>query len=254
MLEGLRGYVQLASGLTEATAARAREVAQALVAQGGVSGIPANASTMAVQIAGLAEDLVETAKSNRGVLGDLIRAEVERVVASVGVVTAADVEALRRRIADLESALADEAPSHPKGSGAAAPGPQPGPTPGPESGAARTAARATATKAGAPKHPRPATATTTRKSSPPVKKAPPVPSEQAAGRKTAATRPAAKKSAGKKSVAKKSAAQQVPARKASAKKAGPVRETATTSSASPAEVAAGTTARRAEDPQVGDGE
>ncbi len=118
MLEGLRGYVQLASGLTEATAAKAREVAQALVAQGGVGGIPANASTMAVQIAGLAEDLIETARSNRGVLVDVVRTEVERAAAAIGAGSAAEVEALRRRVADLESALAEtrraaSAPSSP---------------------------------------------------------------------------------------------------------------------------------------------
>lgn len=34
MLDGLRGYVQLASGLTEVTASKARDAAMALVNQG----------------------------------------------------------------------------------------------------------------------------------------------------------------------------------------------------------------------------
>ncbi len=108
MLEGLRGYVALASGLTEATAAKAREVATALVAQGGVTAVPATTTAMAVQIAGLAEDLLVTARDNRGVLLEVVRAEAERAVAALGVVTTVEADALRRRIAELERTLADE--------------------------------------------------------------------------------------------------------------------------------------------------
>ena len=108
MLDGLKGYVALVSGLTEATAAKAREVATALLAQGGVQGVPAGASAMATQIAGLAEDLLVTARDNRGVLMEVVRAEAERAVASLGVITAAEADALRKRISDLEIELASE--------------------------------------------------------------------------------------------------------------------------------------------------
>ncbi len=108
MLDGLKGYVALVSGLTEATAAKAREVATALLAQGGVQGVPAGASAMATQIAGLAEDLLVTARDNRGVLMEVVRAEAERAVASLGVITAAEADALRKRISDLEAELASE--------------------------------------------------------------------------------------------------------------------------------------------------
>ncbi len=108
MLEGLRGYVALASGLTEGTAAKAREVATALVAQGGVTAVPATTTAIAVQIAGLAEDLLVTARDNRGVLLEVVRAEAERAVAALGVVTTVEADTLRRRIAELERTLADE--------------------------------------------------------------------------------------------------------------------------------------------------
>ena len=62
---------------------------------------------MAVQIAGLAEDLIETARNNRGLLVDIVKTEVERAAAAIGAGSAAEVEALRRRVADLESALAE---------------------------------------------------------------------------------------------------------------------------------------------------
>ena len=54
VMEALRGYVQLASGLTEVTRERARSAARALVAQAGHLGDSADART---QVRALAEDL-----------------------------------------------------------------------------------------------------------------------------------------------------------------------------------------------------
>ena len=65
MLEGLRGYVQMAVGLTDVTTAKAREVAGSLLTGGGIPGVAAGTSGMAAQVAGLAEDLVVTARGNR---------------------------------------------------------------------------------------------------------------------------------------------------------------------------------------------
>ncbi len=185
MLEGLRGYVQLASGLSEATAAKAREVAQALVAQGGVSGIPSNASTMAVQIAGLAEDLIETARSNRGVLVDIVRTEVERGVAAVGVVTAPELEVLRRRLADIEAALADPAASHTASAPSAAPTVRPTT---PQKPAAKKASGKTASATGA-------TAENTSAKTATAKKTP--------AKRTTAKRTTAKRTTAKRTTAKK---------------------------------------------------
>ncbi len=105
-MDGLKGYVALVSGLTEATAARAREVATALLAQGGIQAVPSGAAAMATQITGLAEDLLVTARDNRGALIEVVRTEAERAVATLGVVTTAEADALRRRIAELENELA----------------------------------------------------------------------------------------------------------------------------------------------------
>lgn len=49
-----------------------------------------------------AGEFVEAARSNRGVLTDLVRLEVERVVGALGMVTPSDVVALRKRISDVE--------------------------------------------------------------------------------------------------------------------------------------------------------
>jgi hypothetical protein len=190
MLEGLRAYVQLASGLTEATASKAREVAQALAAQGGVGGIPANASTMAIQIAGLAEDLIETARNNRGLLVDIVKTEVEHAAAAMGPGSAAEVEALRRRVADLESALAE---TRRAASGSGFP--------------KKTAAKKSAPQKSAPQKSAP-------QKSAPQKSAP----QKSAAKKTAAKKTAAKKTAAKKTAAKKTAAKKTTAKKTTARK------------------------------------
>jgi polyhydroxyalkanoate synthesis regulator phasin len=183
-VDGLKGYVALVSGLTEATAAKAREVATALLAQGGIQGVPSGAAAMATQITGLAEDLLVTARDNRGALLEVVRTEAERAVATLGVVTAAEAEALRRRIAELENELAQL-----RASAAAAP------SAAPVTRVPRTPAASTA--------PPPSPATV----------------QKAVAKKAAAKKATAKKATAKKTTAKKATAKKTTAKKATAKKA-----------------------------------
>ena len=88
MLDALRGYVQLATGLTEVTVAKAREAAAALLSQGvdldegrrrPRSRLRLSAATVAAsQVQDLADDLLETSKQNRELLTGLVRTEVDR--------------------------------------------------------------------------------------------------------------------------------------------------------------------------------
>ena len=101
VVEALRGYVQLASGLTEVTRARAREAARALVEHAeGLTG--RQGGDAAAQVKSLADDLASSARSNRDLLLSMIRAEVERAVAGLGVATKDDLAEIRRRLAALE--------------------------------------------------------------------------------------------------------------------------------------------------------
>src|SRR5438128_1396172 len=88
VMEALRGYVQLASGLTEVTRERARSAARAVLAQAGHLGDSADTRT---QVRALAEDLANTARANRDLLLGMVRTETELVVASLGLVTGDDV-------------------------------------------------------------------------------------------------------------------------------------------------------------------
>ncbi|MGD9956744.1 MAG: polyhydroxyalkanoate synthesis protein PhaF [Candidatus Nanopelagicales bacterium] len=117
VLEALRGYVQLATGLTEVTLSKAREAAAALLAQGidltGAVPVPgkdqaANAANAAAgQVAKLADDLVETSEQNRELIVGLVRTEVDRAAGRMGFVREEELAAVRRHVSRLESSLAE---------------------------------------------------------------------------------------------------------------------------------------------------
>lgn len=98
VLDGLRGYIQLASGLTDVTRARAQAAAKALVAQGEAVVPP----PMRAQVSSLTDDLLATSRANRDLLVSLVRTEVERSVARLGLVAAHELEAAARLIRALE--------------------------------------------------------------------------------------------------------------------------------------------------------
>lgn len=91
--DALRGYLSLASGLTEITAGRARAAARSLVEQG---------EATAGQVSALAEDLIATSRRNRESMVVLVRHEVEQAVRRLGVGASSDVEALTTRVRELE--------------------------------------------------------------------------------------------------------------------------------------------------------
>lgn len=99
MLDELRGYLQLASGVTEMTAARAREIAASILGP--------SRNVVPEEVRGLADDLLETSRSNREMLIGLIRTEVDRAVGRMGFVREDELAALRRHVTRLEGELAD---------------------------------------------------------------------------------------------------------------------------------------------------
>ena len=114
VLDALRGYVQLATGLTEVTVSKAREAAAALIAQGvdlaaASREVPGGdtAKAAATQVQDLADDLLETSKQNREMLTSLVRTEVDRAAGRMGFVREEELAAVRRHVSRLESQLAD---------------------------------------------------------------------------------------------------------------------------------------------------
>jgi len=102
MLDGLRGYVQLASGLTEVTASKARDAAMALVNQG--MQLTGKTPDVMDSVQDIADDLLTTSKQNRELLVGIVRAEVDKAVGRMGFVREDELAALRARVEHLEKA------------------------------------------------------------------------------------------------------------------------------------------------------
>ena len=109
VFESVRGYVQLASGLTELTRARATEAAHGLLSLQGAG--MESSGKLAGQVSALAEELLVAATTNRHNLTALVRSEVDAAVNRLGLVSTdklaesqAEVEGLRAELAALRSA------------------------------------------------------------------------------------------------------------------------------------------------------
>jgi hypothetical protein len=109
VFESVRGYVQLASGLSELTRARATEAAHGLLSLQG-AGMDSSGK-LAVQVSALAEELLAAATTNRHNLTALVRSEVDAAVNRLGLVSTdklaesqAEVAGLRAELAALRSA------------------------------------------------------------------------------------------------------------------------------------------------------
>src|SRR3954452_20510153 len=105
--DALRGYLALASGVTEVTAARARAAARVLVEQG---------ESTAGQVTALAEDLVATSRRNREGLLLIVRHEFDAALRLLGLGPAGDIDALDQRVRRLEQTLRDLGRGSPNGS------------------------------------------------------------------------------------------------------------------------------------------
>jgi polyhydroxyalkanoate synthesis regulator phasin len=108
VLDDLRGYLQIASGLTEATSAKARDVVTGLLTSGlALTSKAMPAPEMVGQVQELADELVATSKSNRDMLTGMIRAEVDRAVGRMGFVREDELAALRKHVQRIEAQVAD---------------------------------------------------------------------------------------------------------------------------------------------------
>jgi hypothetical protein len=111
MLDALRGYVQLATGLAEVTVTKAREAASTLLDQGPQVADPDAAvdaaKAAATQVQGLADGLLEASSQNREMLVGLVRTEVDRAAGRLGFVREEELAAVRRHVARLESQLGE---------------------------------------------------------------------------------------------------------------------------------------------------
>ncbi|MEI6361338.1 MAG: hypothetical protein WCP95_04335 [Actinomycetes bacterium] len=106
--DDLRAFAQMASGLTVATTAKARDVVTALLSQGmTLSSKAVPAPQMVGQVQELADNLVTTSRDNRELLVGMIRTEVDKAVGRMGFVREDELAALRRHVERVERQIAD---------------------------------------------------------------------------------------------------------------------------------------------------
>lgn len=184
VIDALRGYLQLASGLTEVSRERARAAARAVVAQAGILG--EGPGDTPAQIRRLADELGRTARGNRDLLLGMVHVEAERAAAAVGFAGVDDVAALKLQVERLSRRVDELA-------------------------GVRTRTRAPARKSAPSRAPTKAAASKTNASRSSASKA--------AANKTSARKSTARKSAPSKSTARKTAASKASAGRTSASKA-----------------------------------
>jgi polyhydroxyalkanoate synthesis regulator phasin len=186
VMDALRGYVQLANGLTEVTRQRAQQASKALLQQSG-------AESLTTKVSDLADEIIATSKSNRQLLQAIVANEVEGAVARLGFARVEEVAALSRRIQKLEREVAE---AH-----AAAAAPTAPAAPANASAASESApANASAASESAPANTSAASES--------------VPAKKAAAKKSAPAKKAAKQTVPAKKAAAKKAAKKAPAKKA----------------------------------------
>lgn len=102
--DALRAYFELAMGLTDASRKRAEKVVKRVVKDAVGRG-----QATATQIQSMAEDLITTSAANREAVARLVRVELDKALARMGVATSEEVAALTSRIDALERQLRDQA-------------------------------------------------------------------------------------------------------------------------------------------------
>ncbi len=207
-------YVELALGLTDTSRKKAMKIVQQVAGKGGAT---------AEQL----QDLVNQGMANREAMTRMIRVELDRALARVGLATMDEVDELSRRVRELETELrvartaAPANPVEPLTATVSA-----GPTTAKKTVAKKTVAKKTVAKKTAASSATTAPAKTATKASP----------AKAAGRpaaKTAATKTApAKKTTASRSPAKKVVGPGTPTAGPAARKA-PVRKAATKAQPAP---------------------
>jgi hypothetical protein len=103
--ESVRAYIQLASGLSDLTRARALEIAQGLLS------VPAagfaTSTKMASQATALADELLAAAGANRSNLTALVRSEVDAAIMTrLGLVPVQELEEAQAEAAELREEVA----------------------------------------------------------------------------------------------------------------------------------------------------
>jgi hypothetical protein len=104
--EAFQTYINLVTGVTKSTQAKASATARALLKQAGLEDVATEASE---RVTKLAEEIMNAGRTNRELWQHFVAAEVDKAAARLGFARANDVEALRDEIASLRAQLNEAA-------------------------------------------------------------------------------------------------------------------------------------------------
>jgi polyhydroxyalkanoate synthesis regulator phasin len=100
--EGLQAYINMVTGVTRSTQAKAAATARALLRQAGLEKAATETGDRATK---LAEEIMNASRANRELLQHFMMAEVDKAAARLGFARVEEVQALRDEIAGLRAQL-----------------------------------------------------------------------------------------------------------------------------------------------------
>jgi uncharacterized protein CbrC (UPF0167 family) len=100
--EAFQAYINMVTGVTKTTQAKAAATARALLKQAGLDDVASEASE---RVTKLAEEIINASRTNRELLQNFVTAEVGKAAARLGFARAEEVEALRDEIVSLRTQL-----------------------------------------------------------------------------------------------------------------------------------------------------
>ena len=115
MAEAFQTYINMVTGVTKSSQAKASATARALLKQAGLEDVATEASE---RVTKLAEEIMNAGRTNRELWQHFVAAEVGKAAARLGFARADDVEALRDEIASLRAQLNAAAARTAKSTGA----------------------------------------------------------------------------------------------------------------------------------------
>lgn len=105
MSEAFQTYINMVTGVTKSTQAKAAATARAMMKQAGLEDVATETSE---RVTKLAEEIMNASRANRELLQHFVNAEVDKAAARLGFARAEEVEALRDEIAQVRAQV-DEA-------------------------------------------------------------------------------------------------------------------------------------------------
>jgi polyhydroxyalkanoate synthesis regulator phasin len=100
--EAFQAYINMVTGVTKSTQAKASATARAMLKQAGLEDVATETSE---RVTKLAEEIMNASRANRELLQNYVNAEVDKAAARLGFARADEVEALREEVARLRTRL-----------------------------------------------------------------------------------------------------------------------------------------------------